>query len=73
MYKGKYPLLTLEEIDNETIGFGGDDCTIILWNWQKQVRRCRVFAHPGSILLLSYYYPFLISAGGDSKIKIWII
>jgi len=35
--------------------------------------RCRLFAHPGSVLCLALYYPFLASAGGDSKLKIWKI
>jgi WD40 repeat protein len=55
------------------LAFGGDGCGITLWDWKKKEVKCRVFGHPGSVLSLSYYDPFLVSSGGDSKIKIWQI
>ena len=35
LYKGTYPILELEELNRETLVFGGDDCYLIFWNWEK--------------------------------------
>lgn len=51
--------------------FGGDECYITIWNWRREEVKCNIFAHPGSVLSLSFYSPYVISSGGDSKIKIW--
>jgi len=72
-YQGSYPILSLEQVDEHLLAIGGDGCCITLWNWKKKDVNCRVFGHPGSVLSLSFYHPFLVSSGGDSKIKIWQI
>jgi WD40 repeat protein len=70
-YKGEYPLLGVEEVGDGVLALGGDGCFITLWNWKHNEKFCRVFGHPGSVMSLSSYHPFLVSSGGDSKIKIW--
>jgi WD40 repeat protein len=53
--------------------FGGDDCFITVWNWRQRTISSKLFGHPGSVLCLAGYFPYLLSAGGDSKLKIWKI
>jgi WD40 repeat protein len=72
-YEGSYPLLALEEIDDVTLALGGDSCFISLWNWKQNEVKCKVFGHPGSVQCISFYHPYLVSSGGDSKLKIWDI
>lgn len=72
-YQGQFPILALSEIDDSNLIFGGDGCFITLWNWRKQEIRCKTFGHPGSVLSVSYYNPFVVTTGGDSKIKVWEI
>ena len=72
-YQGEYPLLGIEEVDENVLAMGGDSCFITLWDWKKQEVKCNVFGHPGSVLSISLCKPYLISSGGDSKLKIWDI
>jgi WD40 repeat protein len=71
-FAGKYPLLTLVELDGESVAFGGDDCFITVWNWTRDVVRHKCFAHPGSVISLSICPPnWLFSMGGDARIRAW--
>lgn len=51
--------------------FGGDDCYLIFWNWSKQEVVNKVFGHAGSVTCIFYFFPYMLTCGGDNKIKIW--
>jgi WD40 repeat protein len=70
-YTGKYPLLTLVQLDEQSVAFGGDDCFITIWNWNLDIVKYKCFAHPGSVISLSMSHPYIYSMGGDSRIRIW--
>jgi WD40 repeat protein len=71
-YEGIFPLLTLAELDENTVAFGGDDCLITVWDWRKDMIMHKCYAHLGSTTSLTVCFPNLLySIGGDCKIKVW--
>jgi hypothetical protein len=35
VFENLYPLLAIEEVNNNVLALGGDDCCITLWDWKK--------------------------------------
>ena len=50
--KSEYPLLVVEEVCQNILAYGGDDCYISIWNWADGERLGRVFGHAGSVTFL---------------------
>ena len=55
------------------IAFGGDDCYLVFWNWEKEEIVHKTFGHAGSVTSIYEFYPYLLTCGGDNKFKLWEI
>ena len=69
--RSEYPVLVVEEVRESILAFGGDDCYITIWNYQINATLGKVFGHAGSVTYLLMENGFLMSAGGDCKVKMW--
>ena len=67
----RYPILTITEISDEVVAFGGDNCIVTVWNWRKNYVISRSFGHLGSVSSLFTAYNGVYSLGGDTKLKKW--
>ena len=71
-FSSVFPILSICELSEDTVAFGGDDCLITVWNWKTEVVKHKCYAHLGSTTSLRVCAPDLVySTGGDSKIKVW--
>lgn len=64
-------MLTIAEVSEDVIVFGGDDCYINFWNWKTQEFLGKYFGHAGSVTLVFTNSPYFLTAGGDHKLKEW--
>ena len=68
-----YPILTITEISDGVVAFGGDNCVVTVWNWRNNYVISRSFGHLGSVSTLFTYQNGLYSLGGDTKLKKWAV
>jgi hypothetical protein len=56
-------------VSDDVIAFGGDDCYINFWNWRTLQFLGKYFGHAGSVTLIYANLPYILTAGGDHKLK----
>ena len=62
-------MLTITQVSDDIIAFGGDDCYINLCNWKSLEILGKYFGHAGSVTLIYSDATFILTAGGDHKLK----
>lgn len=67
--ESEYPVLAVAEVEEDVIAFGGDDCYLNLWNWKTMQCLGKYFGHAGSVTLIYCNPPFILTAGGDHRLK----
>ena len=62
-------MLAVVQVSADVIAFGGDDCYLNFWNWKSMECLGKYFAHAGSVTLIYSNGSFVLTAGGDHRIK----
>lgn len=63
----------VSQISEDVIAFGGDDCYINFWNWRNMEYLGKFFGHAGSVTLIYSVSEYILTAGGDHRLKEWNI
>ena len=69
--KHEFSVLAVECINRDLIVSGGDDCIIVVWEWEKPIKLRTAFAHCCSVTSLLLFGHQLVSTGGDGLLKMW--